>query len=73
MAKRSFGLGAFNWLVVLAAVLALVYYLYEGGKFSEGGCRVWSAGAGGGEVGTQSHDTCMYGVNEISVTNCYTK
>lgn len=24
------------WLVVLAAVLALVYYLYEGGKFSEG-------------------------------------
>ena len=27
-------------------------------------------GPGGG---TQSHDTCMYGVNEISVTNCYTK
>ena len=28
------------WLVALAAVLALVYYLYEGGKFSEGngGC-----------------------------------
>ena len=37
MAKNGFGFGAFNWLVVLAAVLALVYYLYEGGKFSEGG------------------------------------
>lgn len=36
MAKRSFSLGAFGWLVVLAAVLALVYYLYEGGMFSEG-------------------------------------
>ena len=24
------------WFVVLAAVLVLVYYLYEGGSFSEG-------------------------------------
>ncbi len=27
-------------MVVLAAVLVLVYYLYEGGKFSEGSERV---------------------------------
>ena len=29
------------WLVALAAVLALVYYLYEGGKFSEGSGTGW--------------------------------
>jgi hypothetical protein len=42
MAKNGFGFGAFNWLVVLAAVLALIYYLYEGGRFSEG-AKAWGA------------------------------
>ena len=39
MAKNGSNFGArggLAWLVVLAAVLAFVYYLYEGGKFSEG-------------------------------------
>ena len=36
MAKKSSGFGALSWFILIAASLPLVYYLYEGGRFSEG-------------------------------------
>jgi hypothetical protein len=45
------------WLVVLAAVLALVYYLYEGGKFSEGNTPFHSIERDYTKYSVPRHDT----------------